>query len=83
MTDFTTDTMIPARHIRFAGFALMLRGIAGQMVALLALLGKAYLNGVMSYGHALQQALSAPFDIPSQRLRYGLDEDLDGRDPNW
>lgn len=83
MTDFTTDTMIPARHIRFAGLALILRGIPGHMVALLALLGKAYLNGVLCYGQALQEALSAPFAIPSQRPRFGLDEDLEGRDPNW
>ena len=83
MTDFTTDTMIPARHTRLAGLALMLRGIPGHMVALLALLGKAYLNGWLSLLQAQQEALSAPFAIPSQRPRYGLDEDLEGRDPNW
>ncbi len=83
MTDFNTDTMIPAHHTRLAGLALMLRSIPGHMVALLALVGKAYLNGVHSYGQAMQEAISAPFAIPSQRPRYGLDEDLEGRDPNW
>jgi hypothetical protein len=83
MTDFTIDTMIPARRIRLAGLALMLRGIPGHMVALLALVGKAYLNVVQSYGQAMQEAISAHFAVLSQRPRHGLDEDLEGRDPNW
>jgi hypothetical protein len=83
MTDFTADTMIPAHLTRAAGLALMLRGIPGRMVALLALLGKACSNGALSYGQAMQDAISAPFAIPSQRLRRGSDEDVDGRDPNW
>jgi hypothetical protein len=83
MTDFTTDTMIPARHIRLAGPALLQRGIPGHMVALLALVGKAYLNGVLSFGQAMQEAISAPFAILSQRPCHGLDEYLEGRDPNW
>ncbi len=83
MTDFTTDTMIPARRIRLAGLARLLQSIPGQMVALLALLGRAFLNSLSSYGQAMQDAISAPFAIPSQRPRYGLDEDLEGRDPNW
>jgi hypothetical protein len=83
MTDFTTDTMTPAHHTRLAGLALMLRGIPGRMVALIALVGKACLNGMLSYAQAMQEAISAPFSIPSQRPRYGLDEDLEGRDPNW
>ena len=83
MTDFTTDTKLPAQNSRLAGLALMLRGIPGRMVALIALVGKACLNGMLSYGQAMQEAISAPFAIPSQRPRYGLDEDLEGRDPNW
>jgi hypothetical protein len=83
MTDSITDTMIPAHHTRLAGLALMLRGIPGRMVALIALVGQACLNGMLSYGLAMQEAISAPFAIPSQRPRHGHDEDLEGRDPNW
>ena len=83
MTDFTTDTMIPARPIRLGGLALMLRHIPGRMVAPLALLGKAYLNGVVSYGQALELAFSAPFVRPPKNPRNGPEEDLEGRDPNW
>lgn len=83
MTDFTTDTIIPAQHTRLAGLALILRGISGRTVALIALVGKACLNGVLSYGQAMQEAISVPFAIPSQRPRHGLDENLEGRDPNW
>jgi hypothetical protein len=75
--------MIPARHIRLSGLARLLLSIPGHTVALLALLGKAYLNGLLSYGQAMQEVLSAPFAISPQRPRYGLDEDLEGRDPNW
>ena len=83
MTDFTTDTMIPTRHIRLAGLAKLLRSIPGFMVAPLVLLGKANVNGVVSYGRALELAFSAQALRPPQNPRYDLDEDLEGRDPNW
>jgi hypothetical protein len=82
MTDFTTHSMIPARRIRLSGLTL-LQGIPSRMVALLALLGQASQNGVLSYGRALELTYLAPFTGPSHRPCHGLDEDLEGRDPNW
>lgn len=83
MTDFTTDTMIPARRIRLAGLAKLLQSIPGRMVAPLVLLGKASVYGVVSYGRALELAFSPPVVRPPQNPRHDLDEDLNGRDPNW
>jgi hypothetical protein len=36
-----------------------------------------------TYSRAIDLAYSAPFQPPTHRRRNGMDEDLEGRDPNW
>lgn len=45
--------------------------------------GRGFAEALQVYSRAMGRAYSAPFQTPALDRKYGMDEDLEGRDPNW
>jgi hypothetical protein len=77
MTDTTLTLPITADFVRVP--AKELKQTAGWLCA--AGLGFGAL--LQAYSRALGTVYSAPFQAASHGRKHGMDEDLEGRDPNW